>query len=98
MYPHLDRKKLGKRGKVSSEWKQLMKLAPGNLFCHKTVHKREMSFKGAISMGNNVLYLLASLRQRDFAFHTSFILNRLTETWNFVSETRETGYGEGADL
>lgn len=51
-----------------------MKLAAGNLFCNKTVHKSEMSFKGTISMGNKFLCLCASLRQGVFLFfNTSFI-------------------------
>lgn len=50
----------------SSGLGQLMKLAAGNLFCNKTLHKSEMSFKGTIAMGNKILCLCASLRQGGF--------------------------------
>lgn len=45
-----------------------MKLAAGNLYCNKTVHKSELSFRGTISMGNKFLCLCASLRQGVFPF------------------------------
>lgn len=45
-----------------------MELAAGNLYCNKTVHKSELSFRGTISTGNKFLCLCASLRQGGFPF------------------------------